>query len=70
MADTIPPIALQPDGRVTAGRWLLEPSHKHFRRRLAWWRVRDLATGRILTGWHFTPSMALRTAAEKLPPTD
>lgn len=67
---TSPSIQVQPDGRVVAGDYLLEPSHRHWKRTLAWWRARDLATGHVLTGWHFTPSMALRTAAEKLPPTD
>lgn len=70
MADTLPPIKVDPAGRVLAGLYLLEPSHRFWRKRLAWWRVRDLATGHVLTGWHFTPSMALRTAAEKLPPSD
>lgn len=60
-----PPIKVDPAGRVLAGPWLLEPSHRLWRKRRAFWRCRDLATNRVVCGWCFTPSLALAAAANR-----
>ncbi len=56
----LPPIRISPDGRVTAGVFVLQPSHRHFRKRRAHWRV--LLAGRAVTGWWLTPALALAAA--------
>lgn len=61
----LPPIKVDPAGRVLAGSWLLEPSHRLWRRKRAFWRARDLATGRVASGWCFTPSLALAAAVNR-----
>lgn len=45
---------------TSIGRIDLEPSHKQWRRRLAWWRGKQ--GRRVLTGWRLTPALALAAA--------
>lgn len=55
---TLPPIEVDPAGRVLAGPYILQPSARTWRQRRCHWRVLS-AQGRALTGWHLTPRLAL-----------
>ncbi len=55
------------DALVTAeGIGTLQPSHRDWKRRRAYWRVLD-ASGRPLSGWRLTPRLALLSASKSAP---
>jgi hypothetical protein len=56
-------ITICPDGKIRAGAYVLEPSHRHYRKRRAFWRVR--LDGKIITGWTFSPRLAIAAAERK-----
>lgn len=50
-------------GVVRAGPYTLEPSRADYRRRRCFWRAH--LDGRPVTGWTFTPSLALAEALRR-----
>lgn len=64
MTAALPPIKIHPDGVVRAGEFELQPSARTWRRRRCWWRA--MHNGKPVSGWTFSPSLALTEAVRKL----
>lgn len=61
---SLPKIQVQPSGKILAGEFELQPSARTWRRRRCWWRA--MHNGKPVSGWTFSPSLALTEAVRKL----
>jgi hypothetical protein len=60
----LPQIRINPDGQVTAGPFTLQPSRRDYRKHRCHWRALS-ADGKALTGWTFSPRLALLAALRR-----